>query len=328
MNTLASFRGPQRVPGARWGTWVNRFEERRIFCILLGVWIIMGIFYPREFLNPAVLKATVLAMSSIAVIAVGMTILLVSGGFDLSVGSVVTFTGVAAALVMKSGQPWPAAIAAAIACGLLVGLGNGLLIARLGINPFITTLGMMIFVRGLATIIAGGNNIPIANEAYNRIGQGSLFGVQFPIWVSLAFVAVGDFLLRKSRYFRQNYYIGGNEHAAVLSGIPVARVKIQNYMLAGALAAAAGILLSARLGNGSLTAGLNMEFKAVTAAIIGGCALSGGKGTVLGAFFGAMLMATIDSAINIMPVDTYWQEFVTGMVLIFAIIVDSIGKKR
>lgn len=307
---------------------LGRFEEARIFFILLGAWAIMGAFYPREFLNPAVLKLTVLAMSSIAVISVGMTILLVSGGFDLSVGSVVTFTGVVAALAMKSGQPWFVAMFAALACGMLVGFGNGFMIARLRINPFITTLGMMIFIRGLATIVAGGNNIPIADSVYTWVGQAKVLGIQFPIWVSLAFVIVGDFLLRKSRYFRQNYYIGGNENAAVLSGIPVARVKIQNYMLSGALAAVAGILLSARLGNGSLTAGLNMEFKTVTAAIIGGAALSGGKGTVLGAFFGAMLMATIDSAINIMPVDSYWQEFVTGIVLIIAILVDSIGKKR
>ncbi len=307
---------------------LSRFEERRIFIILISVWILMSIFYPREFLNPAVLKATILAMSSIAVIAVGMTILLVSGGFDLSVGSVVTFTGVAAALVLKNDQPWFLAMTAAVACGLLVGLGNGLMIAKLRINPFITTLGMMIFIRGLSTIFAGGNNIPIMNSSYNWVGQASVFGVQIPIWVCLVCVLVGDFLLRTSRYFRQNYYIGGNENAAILSGIPVSRVKIQNYMLSGALAAVAGILLSARLGNGSLTAGLNMEFKAITGAIIGGCALSGGKGTVLGAFFGAMLMATIDSAINIMPVSSYWQEFVTGMVLILAIIVDSIGKKH
>jgi ribose transport system permease protein len=307
---------------------LSRFEERRIFIILISVWILMSIFYPREFLNPAVLKATVLAMSSIAVIAVGMTILLVSGGFDLSVGSVVTFTGVAGALVLKNDQPWFLAMFAAVACGLLVGLGNGVMIAKLRINPFITTLGMMIFIRGLSTIFAGGNNIPIMNSSYNWVGQASVLGVQFPIWICLFFVIAGDFLLRKSRYFRQNYYIGGNENAAVLSGIPVSRVKIQNYMLSGALAAVAGILLSARLGNGSLTAGINMEFKAITGAIIGGCALSGGKGTVLGAFFGAMLMATIDSAINIMPVSSYWQEFVTGMVLILAIIVDSIGKKQ
>ncbi|MCE5251110.1 ABC transporter permease [bacterium] len=307
---------------------IGRFQERRIFFILLGFWVIMTIFYPREFLNPAVLRATVLAMSSIAVIAVGMTVLLVSGGFDLSVGSVVTFSGVTAALVLKSGQPWIVAMVVAVLCGTLIGFGNGLMIAKLRINPFITTLGMMIFIRGLATIISGGNNIPIMNKAYTWIGQETLAGVQIPIWVCLACVAGGDFMLRKSRYFRQNYYIGGNENAAVLSGIPVAKIKIQNYMLSGALAAIAGILLSARLGNGSLTAGVSMEFKVVTAAIIGGCALTGGKGTVLGAFFGAMLMATIDSAINIMPVDSYWQEFVTGIVLIFAIIVDSIGKKE
>lgn len=306
---------------------IKRFQERRIFFILLGFWVIMIIVYPREFLNPAVLKATILAMSSIAVIAVGMTILLVSGGFDLSVGSVVTFAGVVAALVIKSGQPWFVAMIAAVICGALVGFGNGLMIAKLRINPFITTLGMMIFIRGLATIISGGNNIPILNEAYNWVGQAKLGGVQIPILVCIACIVCGDFLLRKSRYLRQNYYLGGNEKAAVLSGIPVARIKIQNYILSGALAAIAGILLSARLGNGSLTAGINMEFKAVTAAIIGGCALTGGKGTVLGAFFGAMLMATIDTSINIMPVDSYWQEFVTGIVLIFAIIVDSIGKK-
>ena len=306
---------------------IKKFQERRIFFILLGFWIIMIIFYPREFLNPAVLKATILAMSSIAVISVGMTVLLVSGGFDLSVGSVVTFTGVVAAMVLRSGMPWFAAMLFAILCGAAVGFGNGLLIAKLRINAFITTLGMMIFIRGLATILSTGNNVPIMNEHYNWIGQASIGGIQVPILVCLAFVICGDFLLRKSRYFRQNYYIGGNENAAVLSGIPVVRIKIQNYMLSGALAAIAGILLSARLGNGSLTAGMNMEFKAVTAAIIGGCALTGGKGTVLGAFFGAMLMATIDSAINIMPVDSYWQEFVTGIVLFFAIIIDSIGKK-
>jgi len=306
----------------------GKFQERRIFLILASVWIIMSIFFPREFFNAAVFKSTVLAMSSIAVIAVGMTVLLVSGGFDLSVGSVVTLTGVVAALCIRGGLPWFAAMAAAVLCGLAVGLGNGLMIARLKINPFITTLGMMIFVRGFSTILAGGNNIPILNESYKWIGQASFAGVQLPIWICILFVALGDFLLRKARYFRQSYYIGDNENAAMLSGIPVARVKILNYMLSGALAAVAGILLSARLGNGSLTAGLNMEFKAITGAIIGGCALSGGRGTVLGAFFGAMLMASIDSAINIMPVDSYWQEFVTGFVLIVAIVIDSIGKKE
>ena len=308
-------------------TLLRKFQERRIFFILLGFWVVMIIWYPHEFLNPAVLKATILAMSSIAVIAVGMTVLLVSGGFDLSVGSTVTFTGVAAALLMKAGVPAAAAIGAAVFCGMIIGFGNGIMIARLRINPFITTLGMMIFIRGFATILSGGTNVPITNTAYTIIGQGSLGGIQIPIWVCLAFVIAGDFLLRKSRYFRQNYYLGGNEKSAILSGIPVSRLKIQNYMLSGALASIAGIMLSARLGNGALTSGLNMEFKAVTAAIIGGCALTGGKGTVLGAFFGAMLMATIDTAINIMPVDSYWQEFVTGIVLIFAIIIDSIGKK-
>jgi len=307
---------------------LGKFEERRIFFILLAVWLIMGVFYPREFFNTAVLKVTILAMSSIAVIAVGMTLLLVSGGFDLSVGSIVTLTGIAAALMLKSGMPWFVAMAAAIFTGILAGMLNGVMIAKLKINPFITTLGMMIFIRGFATILAAGNNIPIYNESYNWFGQASIAGIQMPIWICLIFIVVGDFLLRKSRYFRQSYYIGGNEKAALLSGIPVDRVKIQNYMLSGALAAVAGILLSARLGTGSLTAGLNMEFKAITGAIIGGCALSGGKGTVLGAFFGAMLMASIDSAINIMPVDSYWQEFVTGFVLIIAIIVDSLGKKE
>ena len=307
---------------------VRKFQERRIFFILLSVWIIMSVFYPQEFFNAAVLKATILAMSSIAVIAVGMTVLLVSGGFDLSAGSVVTLTGVVAALTLRSGFPWYAAMCTAIGCGLLVGLGNGLMIAKLRINPFITTLGMMTFIRGFSTILAAGNNIPIHDESYNWVGQASIGGIQIPILACIFFIVSGDYLLRKSRYFRQNYYIGGNENAAILSGIPVVRIKIQNYMLSGALAAVAGILLSARLGNGSLTAGLNMEFKAITGAIIGGCALSGGKGTVLGAFFGALLIASIDSAINIMPVDSYWQEFVTGFVLIIAIIVDSIGKRE
>jgi ribose transport system permease protein len=257
-----------------------------------------------------------------------MTILLISGGFDLSVGSTAGLAAAVAGLAMVNGVPVAAGILLGLGVGAAVGLVNGLFIARIGINPFITTLGMMGVVRGLVDIITQGRNISGLPDAFKWIGQGTVLGVQHPILICLVLVAIGDLLLRKSRFLRQNYYIGGSEKAAILSGINVNRMKIFNYALTGVLAAVAGLITASRFGNVSVTLGKNLELQVITAVIIGGASLQGGEGTVLGALLGSLLMAMIVTAINIFHVDIYWNTFIIGATLLVAVLIDVVSKKK
>jgi len=281
------------------------------------------------FLNKANIEAILLGLSVEGTIAVGMVILLISGGLDLSVGSTLAFAGVVTGLALTSlGLPAVAAIILGLLAALAVGLINGLLVAKLKINPFITTLGMMITVRGLLLVLAKGRAVLNLPESFTVIGQGRLFGIQYPIYVMLAVVIIGDLLMRNSRFFRQSYYIGGNERAARLSGINVDLVKIFNYCLVAVLAGVAGLMITGRFGSSSLTVGTGVEFRVITATIIGGASLSGGEGSVFGAFLGALFMAVLANALNLLGVDVYWQNFVTGLILIIAVVVDVINERR
>jgi ribose transport system permease protein len=308
----------------------RRLVDQREFAlsvILLAIVAVVAVADPGA-LTWENLWAVLLALSFQAIVAIGMTILLVSGGFDLSVGSTVGLSGAVTALAMVNGVPVPAAILMGLALGAAVGLANGLVIAKIGINPFITTLGMMSIVRGLLEVITRGQNLYGLPEAFKWIGQGKVLGVQHPILICLALVVLGDLALRKSRFFRQNYYIGGSEKAAVLSGINVDRMKIFNYVLTGLLAAAAGILMAARFGSVSVTMGKNLELQVITAVILGGASLQGGEGTVLGALLGCILMSLIVSAMTIFYIDIYWNTFVIGATLLAAVLIDTLSKKR
>jgi ribose transport system permease protein len=305
----------------------SRSSELGLLLIVIAYFVVMSAIKPL-FAEIAMVKIMLLSLSMNAIIACGMTILLVSGGFDLSVGSVLGLSGMVAALCMKKhGIPFYAASVFGLLAGAAVGSFNGFVIARLRINPFITTLGSMIAVRGVIKIVSKGRGLSGFPAAFNWLGQGSLLTVQMPIIFCLVMVALGEFLLRKSRFLRQNFYIGGNERSAILSGIPVARIKMFNYILSGVLAAFAGLLNTARYGNASVTAGQGVELQVVTAVIIGGASLSGGKGSILGAFLGTLLMVMIVSSINLLGVHEVWQDFVVGSVLLTAVIVDNIGRK-
>jgi ribose transport system permease protein len=273
-------------------------------------------------------EAILLALSVDAIIATGMVVLLISGGLDLSVGSTLALTGVVTGLLLNSGQPAIVAILGGLAAAVLVGLGNGLLVARLKINPFITTLGMAMMIRGLLLVLAHGRAVLNLPESFTVIGQGRLLGVQYPIFVMLVLVIVGEILVRNTRFFRQSYYIGGNEKAARLSGINVDLVKIINYCLVAALAGVAGLLITARFGSSSVTVGSGLELRVITATIIGGASLNGGEGSVLGAFLGALFMAVLASSLNLLGVDVYWQNLITGLILIVAVVIDVLNEKR
>lgn len=310
---------------------IQAFAAFREFA-LVGVLVIFGavmtVISP-VFLTWSNVEAILLGLSVEATIAVGMVVLLISGGLDLSVGSILAFTGVVTGLALTSLElPAPLAILLGLLAALGVGLANGLLVAKLKINPFITTLGMLITVRGLLLVLAEGKAVLNLPKDFTVIGQGRLFSVQYPIYIMLFLVIAGDLLMRNSRFFRQSYYIGGNERAARLSGINVDLVKIFNYCLVAVLAGIAGLMITARFGSSSVTVGSGIELRVITATIIGGASLSGGEGSVLGAFLGALFMGVLANALNLLGVDVYWQNLVTGLILIIAVVVDVINERR
>jgi ribose transport system permease protein len=306
---------------------ITEFREFMILYIIVLSTIAMTYAVP-QFLGRQNMSAILLSLSDQSIIAIGMTILLISGGFDLSVGSTVALSGAVTAIWLTNGVPVPIAVSLGLGLGVLIGLINGLIIAEIGINPFITTLGMMSLARGLLMVVTDGQNISGLPKSFTVLGQGSLWGIQYPIIVSLLLVIIGDFLLRKSRFFRQNYYIGGNEKAAILSGINVKRIKIFNYMLTGLLAALAGIIITARLGSASTTAGKGLELRVISAVIIGGASLRGGVGTVAGAFLGALLMSVIISSINLLGIALNWIDFAMGATLLLAVMADTLSRRR
>jgi len=280
------------------------------------------------FFSSANFKAILLGLSVEAIIAAGMTILLVSGGLDMSVGSTMALSGIISCIAIKFGIPVFFSVSLGILSGTLVGFINGIIIAHWLINPFIVTLGMLSIVRGLVLILANGVTIINLPESFTILGQGKLFGLQFPIILMFFVIISGDILLRRSRFFRQNYYIGSNEKAAILTGIKVKKVKIINYMLTSTLAGIAGILMAARMASASVNIGTGLELKVITASVIGGASLSGGEGSIAGAFLGALLMGTLINSMNILGIDVYWQNVITGIILITAVILDNVMKRR
>jgi len=306
---------------------LTRQREFMIAVIVAAIAVTMSFSSP-YFLYPENLMALLLGLSIEAIIAVAMTHLMVSGGFDMSVGSIVAFTGSATALLLVSGIPVVVAVVLGLLVGAAIGLFNGFIIAKVGINPFVTTLASLSLFRGLTLILTQGKNISGLPADFNVIGQFRLFDVQTPILIALVLIVLGDTVLRRSRFFRQSYYIGGNEKAARLSGIPVDRMKILAYVLTGLFAALAGIVMVARLGAASTTSGTGLELRVITAVIIGGASLQGGQGTVLGAFLGSLLMGLITNALTLLGVDVYWQTFVIGATLLLAVLIDRYGKLR
>ena len=303
------------------------FREFVLLLVIIAFTILMTLASP-IFLTRLNIEAIMLALSVEATIAVGMVILLISGGLDLSVGSTLAFVGVVTGLALTAGVGTPLSILVGLLAAFGVGLLNGALVAKLKINPFITTLGTMITIRGLLLILAEGRAVLNLPKSFTVIGQGRLFGIQYPIFILLILVVGGDLLLRNSRFFRQSYYIGGNENAARLSGINVDLVKIFNYCLVAVLAGVAGLMLTGRFGTSSLTDGTGIELRVITACIIGGASLSGGEGSVLGAFLGALFMGMLANALNLLGVDVYYQSFVTGLILILAVVFDVLNERR
>lgn len=302
-------------------------REITLFALIVLLVVVMSFASP-YFLTMANFRAMAVGLVPTGIIVIGMAFLLASGGFDLSVGAVLALASTVCALLMIAGLPIPVAVLATILLGGIVGLVNGLLITGLAINPLVATLGTMSVARGLALVFTEGFSLSALPPNFGLAGNAILLGLPIIVWLMLLLVIVGDFLLRRSAFFRQIYFIGSNERAARLSGIPVDAVRIVAYVLTAALAALAGILLASRLMSGTPTAGAGLELQVLAAAVIGGASLRGGEGTVLGAFFGAVFVALINNAMTMLAVSIYWQMIITGAVLVVAVAIDMIGRRR
>ncbi|MCC6801853.1 MAG: ABC transporter permease [Anaerolineae bacterium] len=293
-----------------------------IFLIGLALQLITG-----RFLTTPNLNAISLGFATSAIMVFGMTAALASGGFDLSVGSVFALGGVTVATALHSNVPIPIAVLIGIGVGVAAGLVNGLLITKVQINPFITTLGMMGIARGISLAVTEGTIVGGLPQEYFVYGQGRTFEIPNLILIALFVILVGDFLMRRSSVFRQIYYVGGNEEAARLSGINVNLVKIGVYTLSGFLAALAGVLSVSRFTVGDPGSGSGEELRIIAACIIGGCSLQGGKGTVIGGLFGLIFVGFINNGLILLRVPVYWQQLSMGVVLLLAVGFDTLSQR-
>jgi ribose transport system permease protein len=306
---------------------ITSMRETILVMVILALFIVMS-FTSEYFLLPQTMLNLLMSLTVEGIIAIGMVILLVSGGIDLSAGANMAFTGVVTGLLyVVVGLPMALAITLGLLVGLGIGLINGFLIAKVGLNPLITTLGTAMAFSGLMMMLTKGKAV-LLPPAFQVIGRGNFLGIQYPVYILIALVIIFEIFLRKSRALRTSYYVGGNENAAKLNGINVNRVKIVNYALTGLLSGLTGIILASRLTTASVTVGGETSLRVITACIIGGASLLGGEGTVLGAFLGVVFIQLLSTSLNIMNVDVHVKTFVTGLILIAAITIDILNEKR
>jgi ribose transport system permease protein len=263
-----------------------------------------------------------------AIVAVGMTYVIIAGGIDLSVGSIVAFSGVTLAAVLKAEWPAALAIAVGIAVGAASGLVNGVVISIGRLPPFIMTLGMMSVARGAALLFTDGRPISGFGPGFRSIATGRLLGVPTPILLTLAIYAIAHFGLSRTRFGRYVYGIGGNEEATRLSGVAVRFHKTMVYVVSGVASAVAAVLLTARLNTAQPIAGIMYELDAIAATVIGGTSLTGGEGTLAGTLIGALTMGVLRNGLNLLGVSSFLQQLVIGAVIIVAVLIDLAIKER
>lgn len=304
------------------------FNSRPLMILSINILLVILFSSMNEhFLTVANMEAVGYGALSVGIVSIGMMVVMIGGGFDLSVGSTLALTGVVAAKLLEAGFPIYVSIIMALLLGAAVGVFNGVMITIVGINPFITTLGSMSMVRGLALAITQGRPVYGLPPSFGFLGEGRVFGIPLAILIMLGLVLLVGQFIRRTQWGRLFYYVGGNEEAAKLSGISITKVRIASYMFTGTLAALAGVLLASRMMAMMATAGNMLELKAIAACIIGGAALSGGEGTIVGALLGTLLVAFIDDILILSNVSSYWQQFSSGAILVLVVTLDIVVRR-
>lgn len=269
-----------------------------------------------------------LSVSQIGMVACTMMFCLASRDFDLSVGSTVAFAGVLCAMVANATGSVLLGMVVSLAAGAVIGFINGAIIAKLKINALITTLAMMEIVRGLAFLASKGQAIGVANEAFYVLGTEMLFGLPIPVWITAACFVVFGVMLNKTAYGRNTLAIGGNPEAVRLAGVAVDRTRIVIFLIQGAIAAFAGVILASRITSGQPNSGEGFELDVISACVLGGVSLAGGRATISGVLVGVLIMGTVQNAMNLLNIDTFYQYVVRGAILLAAVLVDQLKNRR
>lgn len=297
------------------------------FISLALLFVVLSIASP-YFLTGTNLASVIRQTAVINIMALGMTLVIVSGGIDLSVGSILACSGVLGTMTMVETGSVPAGILAGVLCGALWGCANGLMIATLRIPPFIVTLGTLGIVRGLTLVISGGLPVVGLPKEHGFLGEGTIGPAPFVLVVLILCAVITHFALHGTKLGRYTYAIGSNEAAAVYAGIPVARFKVAIYAICGLLSGLAGMIETSRLMTGQPTAGVSYELQVIAAVVIGGGSLTGGEGTVIGTLIGAFIMGLLSNGSDLLGVNPYWQQVIIGAIIILAVALDEARKRR
>ena len=315
-------------------TWLSGLLGSQTFWVFIAV-IVASIalsFVTDSFATPKNLYNITRNVTFVAIVALGMTVVIITGGIDLSVGSVLCLCSMVLAVVMHAGWSIEVGIAASIATALVIGAFNGILIAYLGLPPFVVTLGMLSIARSLA-MVASGNTVVFEfgpdHDTLLALGGGAwFFGIANPVMYTLVLGLLTGFVLRWTRFGRHVFAIGGNEHAATLTGVPVKTIKVAVYMISSLSAGIAGIVQTGWLGAVTTNIGSGLELQVIAAAVIGGANLAGGAGTAIGAIIGAMLIEVIRNSLGLLGINAFWQGVFIGGAILFAVMFDRLANYR
>ncbi len=297
------------------------------FLTLIVLFVGLAIGSP-NFLTGTNLSSVVRQTAVINIMSLGMTIIIVSGGIDLSVGAILAMGGLLGTMAMERGMPIPFAVLTGILTGLFWGTVNGALTTRLKINPFIVTLGTLGIIRGLTLIISNGLPVHRIPQSFSFLGEGTVLGVPFVLWILIVCALLTHVILERTRLGRYAFAIGSNEEAAVYAGVPVRFDITAVYAIGGMLTGLAGMIEASRLMTGQPTAGSGYELQAIAAVVIGGGSLHGGEGSVIGTLIGAFIMGLLSNGSDLLGISPYLQQAIIGAVIILAVTVDELRKRK
>ena len=315
--------------------WLIHRRESGIFVALVGLMVLISVLQP-QFATGDNLYRVSRQVAYTAIVALGVFFVIITSGIDLSIGSIVSLSGVVCGWVMSTNPPFAPCLAwspaLAIGCGLLtgalVGALNGAIVSYVGVTPFIVTLGMMGMAKGLVLVLTRGESVLGIPDSFLQTGIIDVAGIPLPVIVLLLVAVVVHVVLTYTVFGRRVFAIGGNEEATRLSGINVRRIKFFTYVIAGMLSSITGFLFIARFNSAQANAGFGMELDAIAAAVIGGTSLMGGVGSVAGVLIGATIMGVIRNGLVLMQVSSYWQDLIIGAIIIIAAIIDIVRSRR
>jgi ribose transport system permease protein len=297
------------------------------FVTLIVLIVALAVASP-NFLTETNLSSVVRQTAVINIMALGMTMIIIAGGIDLSAGAILAFGGVAGTMAMEHGAPIPVGVLIGVLAGLFWGFVNGALTSTLRLPPFIVTLGTLGIVRGLTLIVSNGLPVHRLPRSFSYLGEGTLLGVPFVLWLLVLCALLTHGILEHTRMGRYTFAIGSNEPAAVYAGVPVNFHTTAVYAFCGLLTGLAGMIESSRLMTGQPTAGVGYELQAIAAVVIGGGSLHGGEGSVVGTLVGAFIMGLLSNGSDLLGISPYWQQVIIGAVIILAVTVDEVRKRR